>query len=303
MKLALKIDAATFRGTLVGVPRLVEALRQAQAQASFCFNLGPDCSGRLLPSLLAASRAGVSAPGRYGFSTLFYGTLLPAPDLGRRCADILRGVRNAGFDTGVQGWDGAAWQRGAEKAAPAWSERQMHYAAARYEDLFGEAPRLHAAAGWQLNPHALRLTQRLGYGFASDTRGSRPFIPVWNAEVVLCPQLPTTRPTPDELLGRDGCDIDNLPDRLLALTAQVPATGHVFSLEAGLGLALLPVVEKLLEGWQRQGYEVVSLGRLFESIDASRLPRHELVRGTVPGRRSRLVLQGAEFPGDDSTEA
>ena len=33
MKLALKIDAATIRGCLVGVPRLVEVLRQAQAQA------------------------------------------------------------------------------------------------------------------------------------------------------------------------------------------------------------------------------------------------------------------------------
>ena len=31
MKLALKVDAATYRGTLVGVPRLVEALRQARA--------------------------------------------------------------------------------------------------------------------------------------------------------------------------------------------------------------------------------------------------------------------------------
>ncbi len=296
MKLALKIDAATFRGTLVGVPRLVEALRQAQAQASFCFNLGPDCSGRLLPSLLAASRAGVSAPGRYGFSTLFYGTLLPAPDLGRRCADILRGVRNAGFDTGVQGWDGAAWQRGAEKAAPAWSERQMHYAAARYEDLFGEAPRLHAAAGWQLNPHALRLTQRLGYGFASDTRGSRPFIPVWNAEVVLCPQLPTTLPTLDELLGRDGCGVDNVHERLLELTAQAPPTGHVFTVRAELeGQKLLPAFAKLLEGWRVQGYELVSLGGLLDSIDASRLPRHELVRGTVTGRRGSLMLQGPEF--------
>ncbi len=303
MKLALKIDAASFRGTLVGVPRLVEALRRAQAQASFFFNLGPDHSGRILGRLLAASRKGASAATCHGLATLFYGTLLPAPDIGRRCADILRGVRDAGFESGVQGWDGAAWQRGAERAAPAWTERQMQRAIGRYESIFGEAPKTHAAAGWQLNPHALRLTQRLGYGYASDTRGTHPFIPVWNAEVVLCPQLPTTLPTPDELLGRDGCDIDNLPDRLLALTAQVPATGHVFSLEAGLGLALLPVVEKLLEGWQRQGYEVVSLGRLFESIDASRLPRHELVRGTVPGRRSRLVLQGAEFPGDDSTEA
>ena len=171
----------------------------------------------------------------------------------------------------------------------------MRRAVARYEHLFGEAPKAHAAPGWQTSPHALRLTQQLGYGYASDTRGRCPFIPVWNAEITLCPQLPTTLPTFDELLGQDGCTVDALHDRVLALTETMPPTGHVFCLQADLGLALLPVVEKLLEGWKRQGHEAVSLRALFESIDASRLPRHELVRGTVPGRRGSLVLQGPEF--------
>lgn len=296
MKLALKVDAATYRGTLAGVPRLVEALRQAEAQATFYFNLGPDHSGRMPASLLAASRKGASALGRHGLATLFYGTLLPGPDVGLRCMDILRGVRDAGFDTGVQGWDCAAWQRRAATASPAWTARSMQRAIARYEKIFGEAPKTHAAAGWQMNPHALRLTQRLGFGYASDTRGTHPFVPVWNAEVVLCPQLPTTLPTLDELLGRDGCSIDTVHERLLALTGQPPTTGHVFTLQAELeGRKLLPVFVKLLDGWRKQGYELVSLGSLFESIDASRLPRHELVRGTVEGRAGTLVLQGPEF--------
>lgn len=296
MKLALKIDAATFRGSLVGVPRLVDALRQAQAQATFCFNLGPDRSGRRLGFLLASSRKGASALGRHGLAALFYGTLLPAPDLGRRCADILRGVRDAGFDAGVLGWDAAGWRRNAATADPAWTERQMQRALARYEKIFGEAPKLHAAAGWQMNPHALRLTQRLGYGYASDTRGSHPYIPVWNAEVVLCPQLPTTLPTLDELLDRDGCDVGNVHERLLALTAEAPPTGHVFTVQADLeGQALLPAFLKLLEGWKSQGYELVSLGGMLESVDASRLPRHEVIRDKVAGRPSSIMLQGPEF--------
>ncbi len=296
MKLALKVDAATFRGTLVGVPRLVEALRKAEAQATFFFNLGPDRSGRMLGSLLAASRKDASVLSRYGLAGLLHGTLLPGPDVGRRCADILRGVRDAGFDTGVQGWDHAAWQSGAEKAGAAWTERQMQRAIARYGKIFGEAPKIHAAAGWQMNPHALRLTQRLGFGYASDTRGTHPYIPVWNAEVVLCPQLPTTLPTIDELLGRDGCSLDSVHERLLALTAQAPATGHVYTVRADLeGQRLLPVFAKLLEGWKQQGYELVSLGGLLEAIDASRLPRHEVVRGTVEGRTGTLMLQGPEF--------
>ncbi len=296
MKLALKVDAATFRGTLVGVPRLVEALRRAEAQATFYFNLGPDHSGRMPASLLAASRKGASALGRHGLAALFYGTLLPGPDVGLRCSNILRGVRDAGFDTGVQGWDRAAWQRRAGSAAPAWTERRMQRAIARYTSIFGDPPKTHAAAGWQLNPHALRLTQRLGFGYASDTRGTHPFIPVRNAEVVLCPQLPTTLPTLDELLGRDGCGIDTVHERLLALTAQAPPTGHVYTVQADLeGQMLLPVFEKLLAGWRAQGYELVSLGGLLAAIDASRLPRHELVCGTLEGRAGTLMQQGAEF--------
>ena len=296
MKLALKIDAATFRGTLVGVPRLVEALRTAGAQASFFFNLGPDRSGSILGRLLAESRQGASLIERHGLATALYGTLLPGPDVGQRCAEILRGVRDAGFETGVLAWCRADWQRRAARADAGWTERQMRRAVDRYQRILGTAPTAHAAAGWQLNPHALRLTQRLGFGFASDTRGSHPFVPVWNAEVVLCPQLPTTLPTLDELLLQEDCNLDNVHERLLALTAEPPSTGHVFTLRAELeGQKLLPVLGRLLQGWQAQGYALVSLGGLFESIDASRLPRHELLRGELPGCRGSLMLQGPEF--------
>jgi len=296
MKLALKIDAATFRGTLVGVPRLVEALRAAGAQASFFFNLGPDRSGSILGRLLAESRQGASLIERHGLATALYGTLLPGPDVGQRCAGILRDVRDAGFETGVLAWCRADWQRRAARADAGWTERQMRRAVDRYQRILGTAPTAHAAAGWQLNPHALRLTQRLGFGFASDTRGSHPFVPVWNAEVVLCPQLPTTLPTLDELLLQEDCNLDNVHERLLALTAEPPSTGHVFTLRAELeGQKLLPVLGRLLQGWQAQGYALVSLGGLFESIDASRLPRHELLRGELPGCRGSLMLQGPEF--------
>lgn len=296
MKLALKIDAATFRGTLIGVPRLVEVLRRAQAQASFCFNLGPDRSGRMPGDLFAASRRNASVLARHGAAALLYGTLLPAPDIGRRCVDILRGVRDTGFEAGVLGWDGTAWRRGAMRANADWTERQMRRAIARFREIFGEAPRLHAAAGWQTNPHALRLTQRLGYGFASDTRGTHPYVPVCNGELTLCPQLPTTLPTLDELLDREDCGIDAVLARLLDLTAQAPAFGHVFTARADLeGQMLLPAFEKLLDGWKAQGYELVSLGSLFEALDASRLPRHEVVRGELPGG-GRIMLQGPAFP-------
>ncbi|MBA3902482.1 MAG: 4-deoxy-4-formamido-L-arabinose-phosphoundecaprenol deformylase [Rhodocyclaceae bacterium] len=300
MKLALKIDVDTYRGTLTGVPRLVDILRKHQAQATFLFSLGPDHTGRAIkrafrPGFMKkVSRTSVLE--HYGLLTLMYGTLLPGPDIGRRCADILRGVRDAGFETGIHTWDHVRWQDGVEHADARWTEAAMRRAIDRYASIFGCAPTTHGAAGWQMNAHALRLTQRLGFAYCSDSRGTRPFVPVQSAEIVLCPQLPTTLPTLDELIGRDGTTVDNVHEHLLALTAHPASDSHVYTLHAELeGRKLSPVLERLLEGWRAQGYELVSLRGLFESLDAGKLPRHEMVRGEIAGRSGTLMLQGPEF--------
>jgi peptidoglycan/xylan/chitin deacetylase (PgdA/CDA1 family) len=146
-----------------------------------------------------------------------------------------------------------------------------------------------------MNAQALRMTQRLGYRWASDCRGSHPFMPVWNAEVVLCPQLPTTLPTLDELLGTDGLTADNVHQRLLRHTA-TQVQDHVFTLHAELeGLRLGNTLERLLEGWREQGYQLVSLGEMRDALDLEKLPRHEMIRSEVPGRSGSLMLQGEKF--------
>lgn len=207
MRLALKIDVDTLRGTLQGVPRLIDLLQQHEANASFLFSMGPDHTGRairraLRPGFMKKVQR-TSVVSHYGIKTLMYGTLLPGPNIGRRGADVMRATRDAGFETAIHCWDHVKWQDGVTDADATWTEREMRSAHARYLETFGVAAPGAGAAGWQMNPHALRMTQRLGYRWASDCRGSHPFMPVWNAEVVLCPQLPTTLPTLDELIGTE----------------------------------------------------------------------------------------------------
>ena len=151
-----------------------------------------------------------------------------------------------------------------------------------------------------MNPHSLRLTQRMDYRWASDCRGTHPFVPVWNGEIVDCPQLPTTLPTLDELIGTDNITADNAHLHLLRITARsVPGAtncDHVFSLHAELeGLKLGDTLERLLTGWREQGYELVSLGTMRDALDPTLLPRHEMVRGEIPGHAGCLMLQGEEF--------
>jgi len=298
-KLALKIDVDTWRGTLQGVPRLVEILRRNRADATFLFSLGPDHTGRAIkrafrPGFLKKVQR-TSVVSHYGLQTLLYGTLLPGPDIGRRGAEIMRATRDAGFETGIHCWDHVKWQDGVANARPDWTETQMHLAHRRYAEVFGVDPHCHGAAGWQMNAHALRLTQRLGYQWASDCRGRHPFIPLWNAEIVDCPQLPTTLPTLDELIGIDDLSPENVHLHLLRLTAEANQD-HVFTLHAELeGMKFGEILERLLTAWREQGYEMVSLGRLRETLDPQQLPRHEILYGEVPGRSGQLLVQGEEF--------
>ena len=303
MKLALKIDVDTYRGTLQGVPQLVEALRRHQAQATFLFSLGPDHTGRAIKRVFRrgfmkkVSRTSVVS--HYGLKTLLYGTLLPGPEIARCCADILRGVRDSGYEVGIHCWDHVKWQDGVADADMAWTERQMQLACNQFANIFREPAKVHGAAGWQMNPHAIRMTQRLGFDYASDGRGTHPFMPVWNAEIVHCPQLPTTLPTLDELIGLDGITEDNVHQHLLELTRNPPATGHVFTLHAEMeGMKLAPAFDRLLTGWKAQGYELLSLRSMRDALDPARLPRHELAMGEIPGRSGTLLVQGAEFLAD-----
>ena len=291
MKLGLKIDVDTLRGTEEGVPRLVELLRKHRAGATFLFSLGPDHTGRALRRVLRkdflkkVSRTSVLE--HYGLRTLLYGTLLPGPDIGLRCRDILRATRDAGFEVGIHCWDHIRWQDFVARRDAAWTEREMALAVQRYRDIFGEAPRMWGAAGWQTNVHAARFEERFDY--ASDTRGTRPFQPVWQGRGVGCPQVPTTLPTLDELIGLH----PDVVAHLLSLTARGTGAGdHVYTAHAELeGGKLAPLFYRLLDGWKRQGYELVAT----RDIPRAGLPRHEVIYGELPGRSGTLALQGKEI--------
>ena len=328
MKLALKIDVDTFHGTREGVPALIDILKRHGAGATFLFSLGPDHTGR---AIKRAFRPGfmqkvgrTSVVSHYGLETLLFGTLLPGPDIGRRCAAILRRVRDEGFEVGIHTWDHVKWQDGVAKADEEWTLWQMALARQRFLEIFGEEPAVHGAAGWQMNVHAYRRTQSLGFLYASDTRGTHPFIPVIRAEIVACPQFPTTLPTLDELIGLDGVTEATVAEALLARTSgdrsqldagcalspkqSQPDAGralspnHVYTLHAELeGMKLAPIFEKLLAGWKDQGYELVAMRELLDGAGAA-LPLHSVVEAPIRGRSGTLATQGPAFLAAESAQ-
>src|SRR5258708_23676293 len=296
--LALKIDVDTYRGTREGVPCLVEMLKRHGCGATFLFSLGPDHTGRAIRRALRPGfmkKVGrTSVLSHYGLRTLLYGTLLPGPDIGARCAPILRRVRDEGFEVGIHTWDHVKWQDGVEGADAEWTQWQMALACQRFREVFGDDPAVHGAAGWQMNVHAYRRTQSLGFHYASDTRGTHPFVPVICAEIVACPQFPTTLPTLDELIGLDGVTEANVAEHLLRITSA--PRDHVYTLHAELeGMKLAPAFEPLLEGRQTQSYSPGALGDVIAATEIAALPLHRVVAAPLPGPSGLPATHGPRF--------
>lgn len=296
MRIALKVDVDTFRGTLEGVPSLLRLFDRYQVRATFLFSLGPDHTGRALrrifrPGFLQKVRR-TSVASHYGLKTLMYGVLLPGPHIGRKAGAVMRSVADAGHEVGIHCYDHIRWQDFVANRDEAWTRREMLRAVEAFEEVFGYAARVHGAAGWQLNASTLELEQELGFSYASDVRGRSPFFPRYDGVDSNCLQIPTTLPTLDELIGVDGITPENVHERLYADSRKQLPHGHVYTLHAELeGMGLQSVMERLLQMWQNES-ELCAMEEIYHSLDLSQLPQQEIVRGELPGRSGKLAMQG-----------
>ncbi len=293
---ALKIDVDTYRGTREGVPRLAQVLTRVGAGATFLFSVGPDHTGRAIKRVFRPGFMGkvkrTSVVEHYGIKTLMYGVLLPGPHIGKRCRSFMHDIARGGFEVGVHTYDHIKWQDGVASANEPWTRRELTLALDEFVEIFGRRPAVHGAAGWQVNAYVPGLEEELGFRYASDTRGVGPFIPVVDGSEVAVPQLPTTLPTLDELIGRPDLEGVDPVDHLLALTEAEPERDHVFTLHAELeGGAYLESFERLLRTWRTRGLHLTDLATYAGTLDFNKLPRCRIVAGTVPGRSGVLASQ------------
>lgn len=295
--IALKVDVDTYRGTREGAVRLAQLLERLAVRATFLFSLGPDHTGRAIRRVFRRGFLGkvqrTSVLEHYGLKTLLYGVLLPGPHIGRGCRGAMQEIARRGFEVGVHTWDHVRWQDGVARASEAWTRRELTLARDEFAGVFGRAPLVHGAAGWQMNRYVPALQQELGFRYASDTRGRGPFLPLLSQGTATVPQLPTTLPTFDELIGRTDLAVDPV-DHLLALTDAPGTREHVFTLHAELeGGKYLPAFERLLRAWQQRGAQLTDLASYAARLDMHNLPRCAVVAGTVPGRSGTLAVQAS----------
>jgi undecaprenyl phosphate-alpha-L-ara4FN deformylase len=304
-RIGLKVDVDTLRGTREGVPRLVALLKKFGLDATFYFSVGPDHTGRALRRVFrkgfAQKVARTSVLKHYGLKTLLYGVLLPGPDIGKSAGAVMRSVHDAGFEVGLHTYDHVRWQDYVATATAAWTRVEFERGLEAFERVFGFLPQSHAAAGWQINAHGLELEREHGLLYASDTRGGPPFCPVLAQGISSCPQLPTTLPTFDEILGVDGVGEAGLADAVFRLSAAAAAAEdardsnlQVFTLHAELeGMLLLNAFESLLTKWRESGAVIARMATIHELAMRRPLPARWVVMGEVAGRSGRLAVQSA----------
>ena len=96
----------------------------------------------------------------------------------------------------------------------------------------------------------------------------------------------------DELLGRsingETIELPTIAEHILKLTKQ--SRDHVFTLHAELeGQKLAPILEKLLIGWQAQGYQLTSMAEYAKAIANMPLPVRPVRWAELPGRSGELI--------------
>jgi peptidoglycan/xylan/chitin deacetylase (PgdA/CDA1 family) len=292
------VDVDTWLGTREGVPRLRRIFKARGIRASFFLSLGPDNSGRAIwrvftkPGFLAKMLR-TRAPGAYGLRTLFMGTLLPAPLIGKGQESQVRALFEDGHEVGLHAWDHVAWHDGLWKMKPDMVRSEVQKGLEAFRRLTGRSAGSFAAPAWRISGTAIEALSEAGLVYMSATRGRGPYRPVLNGRVFGLLELPTTLPTADEVLGRDGVTVRNLDDYF---AAQLLEPGlHVLTIHAEMeGRGLAGTFERLLDTCLENQVEFVRLLDVAEAVlqDGRDIPRSEVVKTKLPGRPGLVSHQG-----------
>ncbi len=296
IRLALKVDVDTDRGTREGVPNLVSDLQVLSAPACFLFSLGPDQTGRAITRVLRpgffkkVSRTSVVEI--YGVRTLLNGTLLPAPHIGRRNAEVMRAVRDAGFEVGIHCYNHYRWQDYVHTMSAEGVQTEFDEARAEFRRIFGTEAHTAGAAGWQSNARSRAAYERAGLLYASDTRGGAPFFPRVDGRLFQTLEIPSTLPTFDELMGRPEFPDDKIVAHYLSLLrADQP---NVFTLHAEIeGMGRRGLFRELLAACAARGVKFIRLDDLARELLANRaaIPIRDQVQAEIDGRSGFVAAQ------------
>ena len=175
MRIGLRIDVDTFRGTRYGVPALCRLLADHAVNASFFFSVGPDNMGRHLLRLIRPhfflKMLRTKASSLYGWDILFRGTLWPGPIIGRKLGHIIRSVSDAGHEVGLHAWDHHGWQANIERMKSDAIFHSLDRGVALLTGILDRQPTCSAVPAWKCNDLVLLEKVKFPFSYNSDCKG------------------------------------------------------------------------------------------------------------------------------------
>ena len=296
MELGLRIDVDTYRGTRLGVPSLCAALAEQGLQGTFFFSVGPDNMGRHLWRLLRPAflfkMLRTRAASLYGWDILLRGTIVPGPNIGRKLGGVIRAAADAGHEIGFHAWDHHAWQNRAASLTGPEAAAILRLGVDSLTDITGRPPTCSAAPAWRCTDRVLLEKLKCPFTFNSDCRGDSLFQPVVDGQALAQPQVPTTLPTYDEVMGRDGIQAGNYNDFLLDQLR--PGRLNTLTIHAEVEGVFCPnLFRDFLRKAAARDVRLVPLGHLVRAHTGP-LPRARIVARTVPGREGWISCQENE---------
>jgi undecaprenyl phosphate-alpha-L-ara4FN deformylase len=293
MKIGLKIDVDTFRGTRLGVLSIARELAKRGRRATFYFSVGPDNMGRHLWRLLKPAfllkMLRSDAPGLYGWDILLKGTLWPGPLIGRACAAVIRETAQMGHEIGLHAWDHHAWQARSISGGEPFVREQLRLGVETLTEILGAPPATSAAPGWRADENTLAAKQKFSFRYNSDCRGASIFRPLVRGTPSPQPQIPTTLPTYDELIGRDGITRENYNARLAEQFR--PGALNVLCIHAeSEGVLCFDLFRDFCERVEALGATFAPLSDLLP-LNPAALPAAPMALALRTGREGRVAMQ------------
>ncbi|MDF7799470.1 4-deoxy-4-formamido-L-arabinose-phosphoundecaprenol deformylase [Pontiellaceae bacterium B1224] len=292
MKLGLRIDVDTYRGTRLGVPGLCDVLAKHGVKGSFFFSVGPDNMGRHLWRLLKPAflikMLRSNAASLYGWDILQRGTFFPGPIIGKKWATEIKRAADEGHEIGLHAWDHHAWQAKIDKMSADDIFQHLEKGVKLLTEICGKAPTCSATPGWKTTDEVLLQKERFPFQYNSDCRGSSLFMPTVNGRRLKQPQVPVNIPTYDEIIGRDGITNDNFNEHILSLIK--PDQLNILTIHAEVeGIVCSDLFDDFLTKAAERDIEIVPCGTLFQSLED--LPTDAIVQRDLPGREGWIGAQ------------
>jgi len=284
LMLGLKIDVDTYEGMKKGAPSLLKTLKQFDVKATFFLSIGPDNSGRAVLQLIKnplflKKMMRTRAVSLYGWKTVFYGTLLPAPMIALSFPEIVKEIIAEGHEVQFHAWDHRRWQDELPKKSEDWIRDWFAKGISGFEKLTGKKPTAFGAPSWLIDDRVLSIIRQYNFEYLSCTRARAPFI----HEPINVSEIPSDLPCFEEIDMQKGLPI---------IIEKIKNGGiHVLPVHAEVeGGIFQNQFREFLEKARSMNMEIVPLKTIKDKMDIKTLPVRKYKMELLPGRHSPCAV-------------